>query len=357
MGTRVFAAAAVVAFGVFSFLCLRAHAPAIAADLETKSSVALQGAGLNAISATANGRELTLAGMVADEDIKTRAAQMVGGIAGVRNVYNDLEVESGSVVAPEPIAQALATPAVMTPYRFRIAKRDDVVTLSGVMPDAEARRRLLEHAEEVFGSTVIRDRIDLAPGAPAEWSEALMSVQTEIAQYVEGDARLTGTTIEVRGTLPASRESATSRLAAAIPARYDSDIVLSAPAGALTSDCQTQLDSLLANNRINYSVGSATISSSSFALLDRLGEAVSVCATARIEIAGHTDAQGSATVNQTLSKRRAEAVVNYLLAMGISSEQLVARGYGETRPVGANETAEGRARNRRIEFNVLETDK
>jgi outer membrane protein OmpA-like peptidoglycan-associated protein len=72
------------------------------------------------------------------------------------------------------------------------------------------------------------------------------------------------------------------------------------------------------------------------------------------EIAGHTDGRGSAQVNQILSKERAQIVMNYLIGKGIESSRLSVRGHGDTRPVASNDTNSGRAKNRRVEFNILD---
>jgi outer membrane protein OmpA-like peptidoglycan-associated protein len=74
----------------------------------------------------------------------------------------------------------------------------------------------------------------------------------------------------------------------------------------------------------------------------------------RIEIQGHTDSSGTYRHNLRLSRVRAQAVVQYLRRKGIAADRLTATGYGPNRPRGSNETAEGRARNRRIEIRVLE---
>jgi OOP family OmpA-OmpF porin len=74
--------------------------------------------------------------------------------------------------------------------------------------------------------------------------------------------------------------------------------------------------------------------------------------TVRVE--GHTDAVGSDTYNQTLSEKRANAVRDQLIKQGISSSRIEARGYGESQPVADNESAIGRAKNRRVEIKVMQ---
>ncbi|MGB5722201.1 MAG: OmpA family protein, partial [Woeseiaceae bacterium] len=72
-----------------------------------------------------------------------------------------------------------------------------------------------------------------------------------------------------------------------------------------------------------------------------------------VEVAGHTDSDGSAAYNEGLSARRAITVRDYLISQGANSANLTFRGYGEARPVADNATAEGKARNRRVELRIL----
>ena len=76
--------------------------------------------------------------------------------------------------------------------------------------------------------------------------------------------------------------------------------------------------------------------------------------TMKVEIQGHTDSKGSDAYNQALSERRAEAVKNYIVAAGIDASRVSSRGFGEKKPITTNETAEGRAKNRRIEVKIRE---
>lgn len=75
--------------------------------------------------------------------------------------------------------------------------------------------------------------------------------------------------------------------------------------------------------------------------------------TVEIEIAGHTDHKGSDDYNQNLSQGRCQSVVDYLISQGVDTYRLTPRGYGESRPVDTNDTDEGRANNRRVEFTVM----
>ena len=73
-----------------------------------------------------------------------------------------------------------------------------------------------------------------------------------------------------------------------------------------------------------------------------------------VELAGHTDSIGSEEYNMELGRRRAEAVKRILVRYGVSADRLLVQSYGETKPIADNGTAAGRAKNRRVEINVLQ---
>lgn len=106
-------------------------------------------------------------------------------------------------------------------------------------------------------------------------------------------------------------------------------------------------------NNIFFDFGKATLKEESFYELERLYNLMSKNSEMQIEIGGHTDNVGSADYNKKLSNERAEAVVNYLIKKGIEKSRLTFNGYGPDQPVATNETEEGRALNRRVEFKIV----
>ena len=105
---------------------------------------------------------------------------------------------------------------------------------------------------------------------------------------------------------------------------------------------------------LEFETGKAVIRSTSFSSLDELSALLKKKTTFRLLIEGHTDNVGSDASNLKLSQRRAEAVKKYLTDKGIDATRIVSKGYGEMEPVADNKTAEGRQRNRRVEFTILE---
>ena len=102
--------------------------------------------------------------------------------------------------------------------------------------------------------------------------------------------------------------------------------------------------------------GKATIAEGGGELMDKLAEAWTDCEDVPIEVSGHTDSQGRESMNLTLSQTRAEAVVDALLSRRVLTAKVLAKGYGETKPIADNGTEEGREANRRIEFRMIDED-
>ena len=106
---------------------------------------------------------------------------------------------------------------------------------------------------------------------------------------------------------------------------------------------------------VKFKTGSAQLTKKSFDHLKTIANFLRQYAHLRYEIQGHTDAVGKDDYNLLLSAARAKSVSNYLLSQGIPDSQLIAIGYGETKPIDDNKTAKGRAKNRRVQFVVIET--
>ena len=103
---------------------------------------------------------------------------------------------------------------------------------------------------------------------------------------------------------------------------------------------------------ITFDYDSDWIKQESYGLLDNVGKALNGgLSDAVLIVVGHTDSRGSAEYNRTLSIRRARAVADYLIDQhAIDASRLVVQGYGESQPIADNHTADGRSKNRRVEF-------
>lgn len=106
-------------------------------------------------------------------------------------------------------------------------------------------------------------------------------------------------------------------------------------------------------NNIFFDYDKATLRPESFPELERVVDFLKTSPKVEIELSGHTDDKGSDNYNLTLSQQRAKAVVDYIISKGIAPSRMIAKGYGETKPVATNETEEGRQLNRRVQFEIL----
>ncbi len=106
-------------------------------------------------------------------------------------------------------------------------------------------------------------------------------------------------------------------------------------------------------DNLHFASGQSTILKSSYAELSELIEYLKLKPELKIEIGGHTDSDGDETSNLVLSNERALAVKRYLIKHGIHANRLIAKGYGETRPIADNSTTGGKAKNRRTEIRIL----
>ncbi|MBI9068083.1 MAG: OmpA family protein [Salinivirgaceae bacterium] len=105
---------------------------------------------------------------------------------------------------------------------------------------------------------------------------------------------------------------------------------------------------------ILFNSGKSTLKVESFKEIDKMAELLEKNPKVRIEVSGHTDNVGSASVNKRISKARALTVKNYLVSRGILEDRIEYQGYGFDQPISPNDTPEGRAKNRRVEIKILD---
>jgi outer membrane protein OmpA-like peptidoglycan-associated protein len=117
---------------------------------------------------------------------------------------------------------------------------------------------------------------------------------------------------------------------------------------------RVQGEQIVILQQVNFKTASDVIEPGSFGLLQQLVEVMQQHPEiARVAIDGHTDNQGFERTNVELSRRRAAAVLRWMSEHGVDARRLEARGFGPKRPIADNKTAEGKAKNRRVEFQIL----
>jgi len=254
------------------------------------------------------------------------------------------------------------------PYTFNAIKdANGSVNLSGYVGSEEARTSVLQKARALFSGRVTDNKVRIALGAPnANWLGTVESNLQELNLLERGRFVMENRQTVITGL--AANESIRDGInsyVASLGNGYEGAANISVPdvaavnVGEIKSEsvCQTLINDLKAGNKINFAYGKAEIrGAKSFDLLNSLASAAVQCADFRIQIGGHTDADGNDKYNQLLSEARANNVVAYLADNGVEPTRMSATGYGEARPVASNDNPEGMARNRRIEFVVTQSE-
>lgn len=275
-----------------------AYGPDVATDLvvapDVASPVWLAGAhqGITLIpmisegTITAIGDEVELSGTSPNEQYLVAFEQAIGATFGVADIESNVEITN------------------LLPPTFNARRTRSGITLSGVLPSTEIREIIVGGAQLAYGADAVTDTTVVGAG-----------LYTSYWMY----------------TMPG-----VFQLFAAFP-DYEIDVTNGVTTGSL-------------NDGANFATGSAELTPETQAILN-IGVALLVRdQSLGIRVTGHTDSVGPADFNQRLSEARAQSAVEYMLAAGVDPARLVARGRGEEEPIASNDTDEGRASNRRVEF-------
>jgi OOP family OmpA-OmpF porin len=285
--------------------------------------------------------KVSLAGMARDLGGREAIA------AALKNLPEGFSVAANDVKAPPYIFQAYKDPVALT------------VTLTGYVPDNSVHAALAAAAGRKFFSEKVVDNLKASIGAPSGFAAAVLPALGALSRLSTGTLVVSDREVKLSGD--AFYDSAAVQIRSGLGKdfpqgwQFKADIsVKPAVAPVDAGVCQQLFSDLLAKGRIRFESGRAAIDPDSAGLLDRLIETASRCPTSNIEIAGHTDADGEDASNQVLSEKRAQAVNDYLVKAGLPASRFIATGYGSTQPIASNDTDEGKAQNRRIDFVVKE---
>lgn len=239
-----------------------------------------------------------------------------------------------------------------TQSQARAVEEPGKVIASGTVPDEAARAAILAKLRELYGAQNVLDRLEVGGVVPPpNWSDNMTKILTpNLKQVHKGQLQISGTQIAIKGNVSneALRQQVVSNMATALNPTYSIDNGLVAAGG----EAQNILDKTLSNRVVEFESGSATLTLAGRAILDEMGAAIKQLGNPKVQLIGHTDSQGNRQANVALSLARAGTVRNYLVEKGIPAEALAASGSGPDQPVASNDTLEGRAKNRRIEFRL-----
>jgi OmpA-OmpF porin, OOP family len=280
-----------------------------------------------------------------------------------------------AIAAPAAVAAAepAAPPSGAGPARLALSSNDGLVRASGVVRNDNARASVLDALNGIFGADKVKSDISVDDSAAAApWLGALRPA-FETLKGANVDAIFDGDKVNVGGA--ALGDDARDKIVAALKSALGADVAVgtltdkSAAAISIANDKATsELASLqpgftardvlfaLNDSVVNFPSSSAEVPESMAPFLKNAAAELKQLKTGHVlEIAGYTDDTGEAAMNLALSQKRAEAVREALIRDGVDPDMLVAKGYGEADPIASNDTAEGRLKNRRIEYHVVKT--
>jgi OOP family OmpA-OmpF porin len=282
----------------------------------------------------------------------------VKGEAATPEAFADLLEATGKTLpASLELDSADITPPRVSPYRFVADLAGAQVHLTGYAPSQKIREDILDTAQRKFGKVEIVDDLVYGSGAPDGFTDAVSVALQAVARLGSGHAEIADHDVAVSGSAwyPSAADELVSATEDALPKGYKAEMnIVTRQEGQPVTPvrCRDLLQVALQRGRIEFATNKPEITGDSFGLLDRVAATIERCPDAKIEVAAHTDSAGSAARNRDLTQSRAEAIVDYLVDAGVKRERLSAVGYGESRPVADNGSADGKAANRRVEFTV-----
>ncbi len=279
-------------------------------------------------------------GNVTSTLVANPSVSLIGGVVNVSGVAeqgdtapNGLQSDLSAAFGIEAGAfDVTLTEAALTAVRADAVVGAGTIELSGAFPDQASVDQYILAAESIYGAESVR----------------------AANVTIDRDTTLTGATFGISGLVDAGDTRATEFQGTVLAFFGGSNADTSGLQIDTSPEALARLEERLRNEvaqePILFASGQASIDPASDPILVRLAEAINATPGIDVEVVGHTDGEGAVEVNQDISERRAQAVLDRLVELGVDPARLRARGAGESEPIGDNETEEGRAQNRRIAF-------
>ncbi|MFT5612038.1 MAG: OOP family OmpA-OmpF porin [Arenicella sp.] len=282
-----------------------------------------------------NGRDVLLTGTAPNTESISQAVQITIQANGVRTVQF-----IGDIAPPDP-------------FSLEIRNLSGKLILAGALANQQAIDTFVNAAIVKHGAENIVNQLTVGRN--------IADIESAGKLLIATDFLTEGASVSVRGdelSLHGKVETETTKVAlqdqlASVFAGKINNLLLVVPPPLVENGiCQELLNQLLDSARINFESGNASITQDSNGLIQNIANTAKRCPDAKFEVAGHTDSIGTTDLNMELSTRRAMAVVEAVMQLGLTADRFTTRGYGATQAIDDNANAEGRAANRRIEFTI-----
>lgn len=275
--------------------------------------------------------------------------------------------------ATAPLNQATATAQQPAYFQMTTDPQGGLVTCSAKIGNEEFTTALQNEVKQIFSHSV-GCGIDSSQTFNAELIDqnSLVSVLKLVKGIPNASLTWTGSEISLQGADQATLQALAEKIK---PLVKDMNVVVQQPLSeseAVSSSIDQAkqalqgidpskaraLDIATALNMqiINFASGSNSIPDVNKPILDQAAALMNHLPNVQLLIKGYTDSVGNADANKVLSQKRAQAVADYLMSKGVSPDKLLAQGFGQENPIANNATKEGQFKNRRIEFEVTNTE-
>jgi outer membrane protein OmpA-like peptidoglycan-associated protein len=349
---------------VFSWACNDRSDTAGEPQTESEAAEVTSGSSTR-LDVSVEGDVVTLRGSVPDQAARDQILVETQNLYGAANVIDELildettTLEDGIVSVtgaaliddnrPEQLQAALGS-------GLGLSQGDFAIDFGSAVVEAVALDAQLASGAIMFSGVVPDDVsvVDLVAAGEAVWGPG----SVDASGLAIGDASWTDATITITG----STEPGDDRLAAFVPevqnrfgalVNVDTSAVTVDQSQEVLTGLEDDIRAQLAEQQILFAPLSADIETESDQVLIDIAAILNLVPDVSVEVVGHTDSAGNDQDNLVLSQDRAAAVITRLVELGVSQSRLNARGEGESVPIADNDTAEGRAENRRIEFRLV----
>ncbi|MDG1378025.1 MAG: OmpA family protein [Yoonia sp.] len=299
---------------------------------------------------------------ISDTDISLSALEGTDQ-ATFDRIVGELENALPDVFALAAELPAPPTPGAVGPPQFSATlSPEGAVQLRGRVPDDLVNMTVENFAMAKFGRANVTMGTRVVDELPTGWSMRLLAGIEALSGLSNGSVVVEPDLITVKGNTgnPSAQADITRMLIDKLgpSEKIEIDVTyvkqLDPIAGLPTpEECVAQIDTVTEARKILFDPGSASITVDTQPVVDDIAELLKKCPNLRIQIAGYTDSQGGEEMNQQLSQKRAEAVLDALRVRRVPVSSFEAIGFGEADPIATNDTEDGREANRRIEFSLI----
>lgn len=271
------------------------------------------------------------------------------------------EVFALHAVLPEPTDDS----APASPEFTATLSPEGLVQLRGRVTNAADRKMIDSFARARFTSDGVHMGARVAEGMPEGWTFRILTALDALSHLSNGVVRVKPDDLSIRGAT--GKSDAGTMISGLLSeklgkgAQFDIDVRYEEALDPVASrptpeECEERIAAVQEDRKLTFEPGSARIDPAGARIMDSIADILKECGEITVEIAGHTDSQGREVMNRRLSRERAQAVLDELRMRRVLTSSIRAVGYGESRPIADNDTEEGRAANRRIEFDVITPD-